>query len=79
MPVVSIAVPDLGEQISRVRVVQWLVAVGATLTADQPVVVVSTDKIDVEITAPVAGTLHAVLADAGAWVAVGAVIGLVDG
>ena len=74
---VSIVVPDLGEQIARVRVVRWFCDVGAVIEADEPVVAISTDKIDVDLTAPVTGTVVAIHAREGEWVTIGAILGAI--
>ena len=56
--------PDIGEGLTEATVVRWLVAVGATVALDQPIVELETDKAIVEIPAPRAGTiLHLGAAD----------------
>ncbi|MGE0400745.1 MAG: lipoyl domain-containing protein [Kofleriaceae bacterium] len=71
----AIVVPDLGEQVMRVRVSRWLVPLNARLEADDVVVAVSTEKIDVDLVAPIAGTLTAVHVREGEFVAIGATLG----
>ncbi|MFT7619065.1 MAG: pyruvate/2-oxoglutarate dehydrogenase complex dihydrolipoamide acyltransferase (E2) component, partial [Planctomycetota bacterium] len=48
--------PDLGEGVAEGEIVEWKVAVGDTVTEDQPLVEVMTDKATVEIPSPRAGT-----------------------
>ncbi|ODS96688.1 MAG: branched-chain alpha-keto acid dehydrogenase subunit E2 [Lautropia sp. SCN 69-89] len=67
-----IKVPDIGEGIAEVELVEWLVKVGDTVAEDQSLAVVMTDKASVEIPSPVAGTVVALAGDAGQMLAVGA-------
>ncbi|MGC1405536.1 MAG: dihydrolipoamide acetyltransferase family protein [Candidatus Dormiibacterota bacterium] len=63
--------PDLGEGVTEGEVVEWRVAEGATVSRDQILVVVGTDKATVEIPSPFAGRVDALLAAEGAKVRVG--------
>ncbi|MCP3974792.1 MAG: 2-oxo acid dehydrogenase subunit E2 [bacterium] len=77
----ELSLPDIGEGLSEAEVVQWLVAVGDTVVANQPLVEVETDKAVVEIPSIHAGTVLHLGAGAGELINVGdllAVIG-VDG
>lgn len=77
----ELSLPDIGEGLSEAEIVQWLVAVGDTVAANQPLVEVETDKAVVEIPSIHAGVVLHLGADAGSLVNVGdllAVIG-VDG
>src|SRR4029453_8158651 len=56
MPV-SVTMPALGESVTEGTVTRWLKAVGDRVEADEPLLEVSTDKVDTEIPAPAAGTL----------------------
>ena len=67
-----IKVPDIGEGIAEVELVEWLVKAGDTVAEDQSLAVVMTDKASVEIPSPVAGTVVALAGDAGQMLAVGA-------
>jgi 2-oxoglutarate dehydrogenase E2 component (dihydrolipoamide succinyltransferase) len=58
-------------------VVRWLKAVGDAVAADEPLLEISTDKVDTEIPAPVAGTLVEITAGDDATVAVGGQLGLI--
>jgi pyruvate dehydrogenase E2 component (dihydrolipoamide acetyltransferase) len=66
--------PDVGEGLTEAEIVTWLVEVGDTVTEDQPVAEVETDKAVVEVPAPVDGTVREILAEAGELVPVGEVI-----
>ena len=75
---VQIVVPTLGESVSEATVAQWLKRVGDRVERDEPVVELETDKVTLEVNAPVAGVLAEVAADAGQTVEVGALLGAVD-
>ncbi|MDW4551161.1 dihydrolipoamide acetyltransferase family protein [Defluviimonas sp. D31] len=64
--------PDLGEGLAEAEIVAWQVSVGDHVTTDQPLLSVETDKAVVEIPAPYAGTVRALLAEPGEVVATGA-------
>ncbi len=67
-----IKVPDIGEGIAEVELVEWLVKVGDAVAEDQSLAIVMTDKASVEIPSPVAGTVVARAGQAGQMLAVGA-------
>ncbi|MFC7228834.1 2-oxo acid dehydrogenase subunit E2 [Salinirubellus salinus] len=66
--------PDVGEGLTEAEIVDWLVEVGDTVSEDQPVAEVETDKAVVEVPSPVNGTVREILAEAGEMVPVGDVI-----
>ena len=66
--------PDLGEGLEEGEIVEWLVKEGDTLTEDQPMVKVLTDKAEVEIPSPKAGTVAKLHTQNGDKVKVGATI-----
>ncbi|MEL4162704.1 2-oxoglutarate dehydrogenase, E2 component, dihydrolipoamide succinyltransferase [Corynebacterium bovis] len=70
----SVEMPELGESVTEGTITQWLKSVGDTVEVDEPLLEVSTDKVDTEIPAPVAGTLLKILAEEDDTVDVGAVI-----
>ena len=70
----ELKVPPAGESISTVMISEWLVAEGDAITADQIVVVLETDKINVEVPSPVDGTLVKILKKAGEDADIGEVI-----
>ncbi len=70
----DVNVPTLGESITEATVGQWLKAPGDAVALDEPIVSLETDKVAVEVNAPVAGTLAEQLVKEGDTVAVGALI-----
>jgi pyruvate dehydrogenase E2 component (dihydrolipoamide acetyltransferase) len=70
--------PDLGEGLTEAEIVSWHVAVGDTVTLNQVIAEVETEKAVVELPSPFAGTVLALLAEAGAAVNVGAPIIAID-
>ena len=70
----DVQVPTLGESITEATVGQWLKAPGDAVALDEPIVSLETDKVAVEVNAPVAGTLAEQLVKEGDTVAVGALI-----
>lgn len=70
----DVNVPTLGESITEATVGQWLKQPGDSVAADEPIVSLETDKVSVEVNAPVAGTLSEHLFAEGDTVEVGAVI-----
>jgi len=71
----DIAVPSLGESVTEATVAKWLKQVGDAVQADEPIVELETDKVAVEVPAPATGVLSEILADVGAAVAVGGLLG----
>ena len=70
----DVEMPELGESVTEGTITQWLKSVGDTVEVDEPLLEVSTDKVDTEIPSPVAGTLIEILAEEDDTVDVGAVI-----
>src|SRR5256885_14765381 len=76
----GIRVPSLGESITGATVAKWLKRPGEAVAADEPVAELETDKVTLEVPAPASGTLSEILAEEGANVPVGAVLGrIADG
>ncbi len=75
---VSVLLPELGESVVEATVAKWLVKEGEAVERDQPLVEVTTDKVDAEIPAPEAGVLISVLAAEGETVPVGAELAKID-
>ena len=67
----TLTMPQLGESVTEGTILRWLVAPGAAVALDQPLVEVETEKVTVEIPSPFEGRLSAVLVDAGETVPVG--------
>ena len=69
--IVDYKLADVGEGIAEAEVIEWLVAVGDLVSEDQPVIVVETDKSQIEIPAPVSGKVIELCVVAGDVLAVG--------
>jgi 2-oxoglutarate dehydrogenase E2 component (dihydrolipoamide succinyltransferase) len=67
----SVKMPELGESVTEGTVTRWLKKVGDSVEIDEPLVEVSTDKVDTEIPSPAAGTLLSITAEEDDTVAVG--------
>src|SRR4029077_3504889 len=67
-----VTMPALGESVTEGTVTRWLKQVGDTVAVDEPLLEVSTDKVDTEIPSPVAGTLQEILVQEDDTVPVGA-------
>jgi len=77
----DVTMPELGESVTEGTVTRWLKEVGDSVAADEPLLEVSTDKVDTEIPSPVAGTLLEIIASEDDVVEVGgrlAVVGSAD-
>ncbi len=73
----EVTLPALGESVTEGTVSRWLKAVGDTVSADEPLLEVSTDKVDTEIPSPAAGTLLEIRVDEDETVDVGAVLAVI--
>src|SRR6266852_3436609 len=71
----EIKVPSLGESVTEATGAKWLKRPGEAVAIDEPIAELETDKITLEVYAPAAGTLAEILAEEGANVPVGAVLG----
>ena len=71
----DIVVPALGESVTEATVAKWFKKAGERVEVDEPLVELETDKVAVEVNAQTAGVLDEIVADAGAEVGVGAVLG----
>lgn len=74
----EIKVPALGESVSEATVAKWMKAKGDAVAADEPLVELETDKVTLEVNAPAAGVLTEIIAEEGAEVEVGALLGAID-
>ncbi len=74
---VPVTMPQLGESVTEGTVTRWLKAVGDTVVADEPLLEVSTDKVDTEIPAPASGVLLSIDAPEDATVEVGGSLGVI--
>ena len=74
----KILVPVLGESISEATVSKWLKAEGDSVEADEPIVELETDKVNLEVPSPISGTLTKINSKDGSVVEVGALLGSVS-
>ncbi len=70
--------PQMGESVVEGTIAKWLVKEGDTVTEDQSLVEISTDKVDTEIPSPSAGTIAKLVAAEGQTLPVGAVIAVIE-
>ena len=75
----KIVVPVLGESITEATVAKWLKSKGDSVEADEPVVELETDKVNLEVPSPSDGVLSEISAQNGSTVEVGAVLGSIIG
>ena len=73
----SVVMPELGESVTEGTITQWLKAVGDTVSVDEPLLEVSTDKVDTEVPSPVAGVLLEIRAEEDDTIEVGDVIAII--
>lgn len=74
----EVKVPTLGESVTEATVGQWLKKPGEAVKADEPIVSLETDKVAVDVPAPVAGTLGDIIAKEGDTVNVGALLAMIN-
>src|SRR3546814_19864599 len=74
----EVKVPTLGESVTEATVGQWLKKPGEAVKADEPIVSLETDKVAVDVPAPVAGVLGDIVAKEGDTVEVGALLAYVN-
>ena len=75
---VSVSMPQLGESVTEGTVTRWLKREGDHVDADEPLLEVSTDKVDTEIPSPVSGILRGITVAEDETVAVGAELAVID-
>jgi 2-oxoglutarate dehydrogenase E2 component (dihydrolipoamide succinyltransferase) len=74
----DVKVPALGESITEGTLAQWLKKAGEKVAADEPIASLETDKVTVDVPAPIAGVLSETLVSEGETVEVGAIIARID-
>ena len=74
----EILVPVLGESITEATVSKWLKKEGDTIQADEPIVELETDKVNLEVPSPISGVLTKINSKDGSIVEVGALLGSVS-
>ena len=75
----DVLMPQMGESIAEGTVSRWLKKVGDQVDRDEPLLEISTDKVDAEIPSPAAGTLTEILAQEGQTVAVNSIVARIGG
>ncbi len=75
----KILVPTLGESVTEATVSKWLKNQGEKVSADEPIVELETDKVNVEVPAPSNGVLESISVKEGETVNVGALLGMING
>jgi len=75
---IEVPMPQMGESIAEGTVSKWLKQVGDPVERDEPILEISTDKVDAEIPAPQAGTLIEVVVEEGETVEVGTIVAYID-
>jgi pyruvate dehydrogenase E2 component (dihydrolipoamide acetyltransferase) len=75
---IEVTMPQMGESITEGTVSKWLKAVGESVERDEPIVEISTDKVDAEIPAPAAGTVVSIEVQGGDTVEVGTIVAYID-
>jgi pyruvate dehydrogenase E2 component (dihydrolipoamide acetyltransferase) len=75
---IEVPMPQMGESIAEGTVSKWLKQVGEAVQRDEPILEISTDKVDAEIPAPSSGTLVEIVVGEGATVEVGTVVAYID-
>src|SRR5436305_1965306 len=74
----SVTLPELGESVTEGTVTRWLKQEGDTVEVDEPLLEISTDKVDTEVPSPVAGTVVKISAAEDETVEVGAELAVID-
>src|SRR3954453_4318446 len=75
---VAVSMPQLGESVTEGTVTRWLKKEGEHVTVDEPLLEVSTDKVDTEIPSPASGILRGIAVDEDETVAVGAQLAVIE-
>ena len=74
----EVPMPQMGESIAEGTVSKWLISVGHSVQKDEPILEISTDKVDAEIPSPVSGTLVEICVEEGQTVEVGKILAYVE-
>ena len=74
----KITVPTLGESVTEATVSKWLKSQGEKVSADEPLVELETDKVNVEVPSPISGVLGSISVKEGETVNVGSLLGTVE-
>src|SRR5881409_875451 len=76
---VDVVMPQMGVSVSEGTITRWLKKEGEHIEADEPLLEISTDKVDTEVPSPAAGVLSQILVQEGATVDVGTKLGQIGG
>src|SRR2546422_9296368 len=74
---IDVVMPQMGESIAEGTVVRWIKKAGEKVERDEPLLEISTDKVDAEIPSPVAGVLTEIRVNAGETVSVNSVVAVI--
>src|SRR5947209_20423285 len=77
--IIDVVTPSAGESVSEGTILEWHVKVGDFIKANETIVEISTDKVDIELPAPASGTVSEILIQEGETVTVGQVIARIAG
>ncbi len=75
---VEVVMPQMGESVVEGTITGWLVKEGDQIAEDQPLVAISTDKVDTEIPAPAAGVISRIVAKEGETLPIGALLAVIE-
>ena len=75
---IEVPMPQMGESIAEGTVSQWMKQVGDAVERDEPILEISTDKVDAEIPAPASGTLVEIVVPEGETVEVGTIVAYIE-
>ena len=75
---IDVTMPQMGESVVEGTIAKWLVKEGDVVTEDQPLVEISTDKVDTEIPSPGAGRIAKIVAAEGQTLPVGATLAVIE-
>jgi 2-oxoglutarate dehydrogenase E2 component (dihydrolipoamide succinyltransferase) len=75
---IDVTMPQMGESVVEGTITKWLVKEGDVVTEDQPLVEISTDKVDTEIPSPGAGRIAKIVAEEGQTLPVGATLAVIE-
>ncbi|MGH9459912.1 MAG: dihydrolipoamide acetyltransferase family protein [Vicinamibacteria bacterium] len=75
----EVIMPQMGESLSEGTVTKWLKKVGDRVSRDEPLLEISTDKVDTEVPAPISGVLEKILVQEGETVAINTAIAIIAG
>ncbi|MGH7577246.1 MAG: biotin/lipoyl-containing protein, partial [Longimicrobiales bacterium] len=75
---IEVPMPQMGESVAEGTVSKWLKNAGDTVTRDEPLLEISTDKVDAEIPSPAAGRLAEIAVQEGDTVEVGTIVAYIE-